>query len=628
MIIRDRKKFWILAMMVVLLGSTAIQSAWGQSSRVEPTWESINQRGYPQWFGDAKLGIFIHWGLYSVPSYASPEGYGEWFYRGLMTGDEGRSKMMQLYGPAHEMDCPAWWSDTLKRALKQYAGLRDHWHAELWSPDDWAELFKASGARYVLLVTKHHDGYCLWDASTTALPNWTSTQSGPRRNIVEELTTAVRQRGLKMGFYYSLTEWTNPQHTWMVSDDREIDVYVAHHMEPQMKELVERYRPSLIFTDGEWNNSAEELHARQFISWYYNTVGPEAVVNDRWGAGHEHGFKTPEYSGGIMDTATPWAECRGLGRSFGLNRNEKPENFLSSQDLIKHFVKLVAAGGGMTLNVGPNADGTIPLIQQERLRDLGHWLDVNGEAIYGTRPYERPFEYREPLVIERNDSVIDFDWVRNAPIKGMSYDNFTVGWEGDIVAPFSEKYTFEVEVDDNMLVVMDGDTLIDYRKDAPEGTASNAQEAKNYHMATASVKMKAGERHHLTVTYEEKELEARARLLWSSKHTERQPVAAAEGFKASYRCMLPTICYTRKGDAIYAISLFTPAPSVILRNLPADFDIHRHKATLLCFPEKECPMRQLGPGVAEVILPAYDTRSLLNAIYDAPGAWAIKIEKR
>lgn len=148
-----------------------------------------------------------------------------------------------------------------------------------------------------------------------------------------------------------------------------------------------RYQPTVLFTDGEWRNSAEQWHATELISWYYNTVGDKAIVNDRWGSGQQHGFRTPEYTGRAKLNDRPWAECRGIGRSFGLNRNEPLENYLTSDELIRHFVILVAAGGGLTINVGPAADGTIPMLQQERLLDLGRWLEVNGEAIYGSQPY-------------------------------------------------------------------------------------------------------------------------------------------------------------------------------------------------------------------------------------------------
>ena len=520
--------------------------------QTQPTWESINRRGYPEWFSDAKLGIFIHWGLYSVPAYASKEGYAEWFYRGIMTDDTSRAQIL-----AQINNCTI--EEVFRSPIDQYSKLRSLWKAELWDPEAWAALFRESGARYVLLVTKHHDGYCLWDSPQQ--PTWNSTMSGPHRNIVEELTSAVRNQGLKMGFYYSLPEWTNRKHIWMQDNDRDISDYVENFMIPQFKDLITRYRPEILFTDGEWNNTAEEWHARELISWYYNTVGADAIVNDRWGEGCEHGFCTPEYSSGIAVTDRPWAECRGLGRSFGLNRNEDPANFLTSQELIQHFVKLVAAGGGMTLNVGPSADGRIPLIQQERLRDLGNWLNQNGEAIYGTRPSEKgSFLYKE-VSVENIDSTIDFDWVRNAPHPRISYDNFTCDWEGEIIPEFTDKYIFRLQVDDNATVLLDGDTLLNYRKDFADGSQSNAQAAQNYGITSATRLLKKGSVHKLKVHYEEVDKEALIRLTWKSKLMKETPVTAKDGFSACYSCLEPYICFTEKDRNLYAILLdYWPEP--------------------------------------------------------------------
>ena len=258
------KRILLFMAAVTMLLATSAQS-----------WESLNRRPYPQWFSDAKLGIFVHWGLYSVPAYAGKEGYGEWLYRGLMLRDEGRMRAMSHF------------ADTSLPVRDMYSQLTDHWHAELWKPDEWARMFKESGAKYVVLVTKHHDGYCLWDSPQQ--PEWNSTVSGPRRNIVEELTEAVRAEGLTMGFYYSLPEWSNPIHRWTVDPADSIEPYVAQYMIPQFKELVERYKPELIFADGDWDFSSTQLHSEEIIDWYYRTVGSEAIVNDRWGRGTQRG---------------------------------------------------------------------------------------------------------------------------------------------------------------------------------------------------------------------------------------------------------------------------------------------------------------------------------------------------
>ena len=538
-----RRFFYFIALMLL---SNLLQA------QVQPTWESINERGYPQWFSDAKLGIFIHWGVYSVPAWASLEGYAEWYYRGLMTNDDRKDFQERIYGKDFK-----------------YEDFAPMWKAELWSPEEWAELFKKSGAKYVLLVSKHHDGFCLWPSEYA--PSWNSVEVGPHRDICGELTEAVRKQGLKMGFYYSLPEWKSDIHRWYVDPDDQISTYVDTHMIPQFKELVTKYKPTILFTDGEWRNSAEQWHATELISWYYNTVGKDAIVNDRWGDGQQHGFRTPEYSAGIALTDRPWAECRGLGRSFGLNRNEPLENYMTSDELIRHFCVLVAAGGGMTLNVGPAADGKIPLLQQERLLDLGKWLDINGEAIYGTRPYKKFYEMKL-VTISRIDSIIDFDWKRNSPDPAISCDHFQAHWQGVFTCP-DDNYIFEIQTDDQARLLIDDQEVIwDARK-----------------QPWSSIHLSAGQ-HKIGVFYVENDLEATIHLYWSSPTMPKQlmdgfrmgTMLPAQGLKASYICEQPSVCYTQGKDALYAIALDYPEDQLVLNvDKPAD-DM---KVTLLGCPK-------------------------------------------
>ena len=519
----------------------------GFAQQTQPTWESLNQRGYPQWFRDAKLGIFIHWGLYSVPAYASKEGYGEWFYRGLMQHVPERTRIMSLY------------ADTTKPTFEQYSELTKYWHAEIWNPDEWAQMFKDAGAQYVVLVTKHHDGYCLWDSPQQ--PQWNSVVSGPKRNIVEELTNAVRDKGLRMGFYYSLPEWTNPRHIWMVDPDNEIGDYVDNYMVPQFKDLVTRYKPDLLFSDGDWNNSAEQFHSPELISWYYNTVGPDAIVNNRWGNGTKHGFLTPEYSAGIANTEVPWAECRGFGRSFGLNRNEDLDNYMTDKELIQHFVELVAHGGGMTLNVGPYADGTIPLIQQERLRSLGKWLRINGEAIYGTRPYEIPCQRETTSAQLPPTETINFDWVRNAPMRGVTPDHFSIHWSSTITAPEEGKYTLKASADDAMTVTRrityTEDTLLHVSKD---GIGKQIPKETVY--------LQKDETLNMEVYYHEEDIEATASLTWSRDGGAEEPVPA--NWRGAVTWERTSRCFTQKDNNLYIIEFDRPdqRKPLVIKNMP------------------------------------------------------------
>ncbi|MEN9920067.1 MAG: hypothetical protein RL662_2503 [Bacteroidota bacterium] len=525
----------------------SINTLFSQHKTVEPTWQSIEERGYPEWFNNAKLGIFIHWGLYSVPAWTKKEGYAEWAYKGWR---DGNSKAVDFAKNVYGKDF-------------KYEDFRSLFRAELFDPNEWVDIFTRSGAKYVVLVSKHHDGYALWDSKYA--PNWNSVQTGPKRDIVGELTTAVRKSPLKMGLYYSLPEWSNPLHYWEISPNDSVGTYVNKHMIPQFKELVSKYRPSLIFTDGEWWNTAEQWHARELIAWYYNLVGPEAIVNDRWGSGADYGFKTPEYSAGITLTDRPWAEVRGVGRSFGLNRNEPLENYLTEDQLIHHFATLVANGGGLTLNVGPAGDGQIPLLQQERLLQLGDWLRVNGEAIYETRAYKKQTEEKQ-IYITRTDSAINFNWVRNSPDPRIRVDHFTAEWSGYIAPQYSEEYTFTAKADDGVRVWINNILIIDRwskQEQTQDGFVQGAQTSQSY---TSKIKLKRNEKYPIKVEYFEDVQNASIEVKWASKYQQEEAIPASafylsngsnapHGVHAKYGSMKNYIAYTQNNNNIYAILL-------------------------------------------------------------------------
>ena len=576
--------------------SLSLAAASGLMAQTEQEkWDLLNERGYPQWFSDAKLGIFVHWGLYSVPAYAGKEGYSEWLYKGLMNREPGRMKMMSLY------------ADTSLPVREMYGQLADHWHAELWQPQEWAKMFKDAGARYVMLVTKHHDGYSLF--ADPFSPQWNSTVSGPRRDIVAELTKAVRQAGLRMCFYYSLPEWSNPLHQWTVDPDSTLERYVTGHMIPQFRFLVDRFRPDAIFADGDWDFTAEQLHSADLIRWYYGMVGDDAIVNDRWGKGTQHGFRTPEYSAGIADLDRPWAECRGIGRSFGLNRNEDLDNYMTDRELIQHFCELVAHGGGLTLNVGPAADGTIPMIQQERLRSLGQWLKVNGEAIYGTWPVRDMLCHRSRTTAAMpHTTAIDFDWVRNAPLKGMPVDNFEVEWTGITPTPPAEgDYILRINGDDEVWMPVGRDTL--YYNHA---WADNARSQTTVHMDGSSVLA-------MKVRYREKELEATVHVDWSRDGGKTfTPVYADWEGTASWERTVR--CFTQNGDNLYVIEFERPGQEMVIPSMPK---LDKRAAITLLGTTATLKWRQKKDGTLVIDLSAVSTKEI-NAL---DHAWVFKISK-
>jgi alpha-L-fucosidase len=366
-----------------------------QAVEYEPNWESLDKRPVPKWFADAKFGIFIHWGVYSVPAwrkvskgrYAS---YAEWYYARVMEDKKngGAEFHRKNYGKDFE-----------------YRSFGPMFKAELFDPDSWSELFLRSGAKYVVLTSKHHDGYCLWPTKSPYKKNWHSMSVGPKRDLVGELTRAVRKKGLRMGLYYSIIEWeSTPTHRtetgyfinkkyvekYKIPEDR----YVDSHLIPQLKELVTHYQPAVIFSDGgEWDRTAGDWKAKEFLTWLYNYAPNknEVVVNDRWGTdtpGKHGDYFSSEYEDtDAVGAAHPWEESRGVGGSYGFNRDENIDDYSTSESLVRELIDIVSRGGNLLLNVGPTADGRIPVIMQQRLVDIGRWLESNGEAIYCTRPW-------------------------------------------------------------------------------------------------------------------------------------------------------------------------------------------------------------------------------------------------
>jgi alpha-L-fucosidase len=257
-----------------------------------------------------------------------------------------------------------------------------------WKPEQWAGIFHDAGARYVVLTTKHHDGFTLWPSSI-ANPTLPKDRQHATRDIVGELASAVRSHGMRMGLYYSGGyDWTfvpgpitKPADYQRVKPQSEA---YGKYADGQIEELIARYHPAVLWNDIDWPKSGKPL---QVMADYYNTV-PDGVIDDRFGVKHSD-FTSPEYQ--KVDEILPhkWEECRGLGRSFGYNRAEGEAETIAPDELIYLLADIVSKNGNLLLDVGPEADGTIPPVQMERLRALGAWLNQNGEAIYGTRPWTR-----------------------------------------------------------------------------------------------------------------------------------------------------------------------------------------------------------------------------------------------
>ncbi len=376
----------------------------------EATRESISAHQAPDWFRDAKLGIFIHWGLYSIPGWAptsgplpevvAQQGWDGWFTRNPYA--EWYTNSMRIPGSPsaqyHADHYPAGFA---------YEDFAPRFNAGVaaWDPAAWADLFAAAGARYVVLTTKHHDGFLLWPS---AQPNPYRPHYHAARDLVGDLTAAVRARGLTMGLYYSGgLDWTFNAHVIRDIADLFTTIpqqpdYVAY-ADTHFRELIDRYAPAVLWNDIGYPTAADLY---DLFAYYYNQV-LEGVINDRFSqvpsdalsdtarelipgmlpTPMHYDFRTPEYMSYPTIVPEKWESTRGLGFSFGYNRNETASAMLSADELIRSFVDIVSKNGNLLLNIGPMADGTIPSLQRERLVELGQWLGTNGPAIYGSRPW-------------------------------------------------------------------------------------------------------------------------------------------------------------------------------------------------------------------------------------------------
>jgi len=363
--------------------------------KYEPTWESLRTYQVPDWYQDAKFGIFIHWGVYSVPAFGN-----EWYPRNMYLSDSAEFKHhVETYGP------------QAKFGYKDFIPL---FRAEKFDPAQWAKLFKSAGARYVVPVAEHHDGFAMYDS---ALSRWTASKMGPKRDIVGELAQAVRQQGMIFGLSSHRAE-----HWWFMNGGRGFgsDVRDPHYADfygpamivagdwtskdwqprPDARflddwlsracELIDRYRPQLVWFDWWIEQIVFEPYLQKFASYYYNK-GLE------WNLGVAINYKNQSFpeEAAVLDVERgQLMEIRKLFWQTDTSISKNSWGYVLHQDyktagaIICDLVDIVSKNGALLLNIGPRPDGTIPEPEEAILREIGGWLQVNGEAIYDTRPWE------------------------------------------------------------------------------------------------------------------------------------------------------------------------------------------------------------------------------------------------
>ncbi len=337
----------------------------------------------------------VSWGAFSVPAWGEPIGelgtiddwkhwfkhnpYAEWYYNTIrIEGSPAREFHKKNFN-----DC-------------EYDDLLDLWKAENFKPDEWANLFAYAGAQYIVPLSKHHDGITLWDAPGTGTRN--TVHRGPKRDIMNDIAVAVRKAGLRFAVYYSGgLDWevtkTMPPITDNLGEDgngltRPNDAAYGMYAYKHVIDLIDRYKPDVLWNDIEWPNFAKregEYSLAALFDHYYKVV-PHGVVNDRWGKETHFDYETSEYQYfSENEGAAAWENCRGIGLSFGYNQVESEIHSLNTESALRHFLDIVSRGGNFLLNVGPTASGEIPEIQKKVLMGLGDWMAINSEGVYGTR---------------------------------------------------------------------------------------------------------------------------------------------------------------------------------------------------------------------------------------------------
>ncbi|MGZ3506097.1 MAG: alpha-L-fucosidase [Vulcanimicrobiaceae bacterium] len=396
----SRRSFLASSASAGALALTGLPRALAANGPYTADLASLSTHPLPQWYADAKFGIFIHWGAYSVPQFAKVGDSAEWYWEHLRYPHMDDGAVFEHHRKV--------WGENFA-----YDQFIPRFKAERYDPVAWVKFFEAAGAKYFVLTSKHHEGLANFH---TTVSNRNVLRMGPKRDVLGELFNAAREHTqLKCGSYYSLGEFFNPAakdppyncythapvpYTGYIP----VNDYVDDFMHPQMKELIDQYDPDILWGDGQWffaPKGAEDKywHNESIVAYYFNHAASraqpkEVVVNNRFFIQKPDGnpwgdFGTPEQETLKNLQASKWETCQTFAGSWGYNAAEPVSRYKTGATIIRMLADVVSKNGNVLFNIGPRHDGTISPAMQERLLEVGAWLRINGEAIYASHYWKQ-----------------------------------------------------------------------------------------------------------------------------------------------------------------------------------------------------------------------------------------------
>lgn len=353
-----------------MLCSIMLLAADAQKNYLNESAQDRDQR--MEWWRDATFGMFIHWGAYAVPA-------------GIYNGKENKG-------------IGEWIMHSANIPISEYEKFVKQFNPTQFNAKEWVAVAKKAGIKYIVITSKHHDGFCLWDSKVS---NYDIMDAAPfKRDILKELTDACNEAGIKMCFYHSIMDWHQPDaeskkdYAHQNTTNPNFAKYREEYLKPQLKELIEKYNPAVLWFDGEWIPEWTEEQGNDLYN-YLRALKPDLIINNRVGKGRAGMQGMNKYKDAAGDFGTPeqeilegtsdadWESCMTMNDTWGFKKNDN--NWKSSETLIHNLIDIAAKGGNYLLNVGPTAEGLIPAASVDRLKDMGNWLNINGEAIYATK---------------------------------------------------------------------------------------------------------------------------------------------------------------------------------------------------------------------------------------------------